>query len=357
MNESNSRSNMAIQIERLSVDHLPAVRQLRRSQSSGDWPSELSDDYFRWRYTGREESETLLAFDGDHCVAMLDSLSHSYRSGDSIIRVREPCEWLCLPEYRPHGLGLRLMGTFMKEPEPMFAMVGTWMTQDILPRMGWKRLPDTINYTLPLTSGALADSLLGRLRLPVGKFRTRLAHTVSFPVWHRRSKTPTADSAISEHVPGDPLPLVEQSTDYALACISNQWESAWLDQAPQDMGEFFWLVAYVADEPVGLTISRLFRQRGAPLANLLHVQANQRSSELYEWLIIATARFLARRGAAKINCRASCPTFSAALKHAGFIKRSRTPAFWWSKDGSGLSGTLHMTQWRADEFIRPYPCT
>ena len=232
---------MAIRIERLDVSHLEAVRSLRQSQSTKEWPEQLSDDFFRWRYPAREQSETLLAFEEDRCVAMLDSLCHSYRFGDEIIRVREPCEWLCMPEYRPQGLGLRLMRMFMKEPEPMFAMVGTWMTQDILPLLGWEKLPDTVNYSLPLKSGALADSLFGKLRLPVGKLRTRLAHTISVPVWYRSSKAPRGQSSFCEHQVGDRLPLVEPSVDYALACISSEWEPAWLDKAPHDMGQFFCL--------------------------------------------------------------------------------------------------------------------
>lgn len=346
---------MAIRIERLSPDQLPAVRQLRESQFTDATCGGLSEDYYRWRYTAREQSETLLAFDGERCVAMLDSSSHSYRFGDSAIRVREPCEWLCLPEYRPQGLGLRLMGTFMQEPEPMFAMVGTWMTQDILPRMGWKKLPDTTNYTLLLTSGAYAESLLGRLRVPGGGFRSRLAHTISFPTWHRRSKKPRADIMLSEHLPGDPFPLVEPSSDYALACISSEWEPGWLDSAPQDMGRFFWLVGHSGGRPVGLTISRLFRRHGNWQASLLHVQACERSSELYEWLITETSRFLAMRGATKVLCRASCQVYSAALERTGFVERSRTPAFWWSKDKTIPIGPIHLTQWRADELIRPYP--
>ena len=237
----------------------------------------------------------------------------------------------------------------------MFAMAGTSMTQDILPLMGWQKLPDATNYSLPLKSGALADSLFGRLGIPVGGLRTRLAHTVSFPVWHRRSKPPTEDSMISEHRIGDQLPLVEPSTEYALACMSSQWEPAWLDKAPHDMGEFHWLVGYSDGKPVGLTISRLFARNGACEANFLHVQARQRSPELYAWLITETARFLAKRGAAKVSCRASCSVFSAALKHTGFVERSRTPAFWWSRDGSLLTEPLHFTLWRGDEAIRPYP--
>lgn len=346
---------MSINIERLNANHLPAVMQLRQTQSAGAWPEELSEQFFRWRYSSRAESETLLAFDGIRCVAMLDSLIHSYRSGDAIIKVREPCEWLCLPEYRADGLGLRLMRMFMKEPEPMFAMVGTWMTQDILPLLGWQKLPDTTNYSLPLTSGALADSLLGRLRLPKGKVRARLAHTLSIPVWFRRPHLPSEQSVIAQHKIGDPLPLVEPSADYALACISSQSEPAWLDNAPSDMGQFIWLVAHSEGKPIGLTISRIFRRHGADEAILLHVQACQRSSDLYEWLITASSRFLARRGAAKVGCRASCSTFSSALERVGFVERSKTPAFWWNSDRSRLTGHLHLTQWRADEAIRPYP--
>lgn len=322
---------MTIEIERLTVDHLDAVRHLRQSQNNNDWPEEFSDRFYRWRYSARDQSETLLAFDEGRCVAMLDSSFHSYRVGDSIIRVREPSEWLCLPNYRPKGLGLRLMRTFMSESEPMFAMAGTWMTQDILPLMGWQKLPDTTNYSLPLTSGALAESLLGRLRVPAGKLRSRLANTLSFPVWHRRARAPTNQSTISEHRVGDPLPIVEPSRDYAFACISSQWEPAWLDNAPPDMGRYIWLVGRVDGVPVGLTISRLFLRKGACEANLLHVQTSQRSSELYEWLTTETVRFLAQRGAVKVACRASCPIFSSALKRVGFVERSRTPAFWWNK--------------------------
>ncbi len=346
---------MTIKIERLCADHLPAVRLLRQSQSTDNWPQELSEQFFRWRYSAREQADTLLAFDGDRCIAMLDSSSHLYRYGDEFIRVREPCEWLCLPEYRPVGLGLRLMRMFMKEPEPMFAMAGTWMTQDILPLMGWQKLPDTTNYSLPLTSGALVDSLLGRLHVPRGKLRTRLAHTLSIPVWHRRSAAAIEDGVISEYRAGDPLPLVEPSADYALACMCSQWERAWLEKAPRDMGKFLWLVGYADDKPIGLTISRLFERNGACEANLLHVQASQNSAEHYAWLVTETSKILAKGGAAKVACRALCPTFSAALKRIGFVERSRTPAFWWGKGSSSLSGPLHLTMWRGDEAIRPYP--
>ncbi len=346
---------MAIRIERLCANHLPAVRLLRQSQSMDNWPQELSEEFFRWRYSAREQADTLLAFDGDLCVAMLDSTSHSYRFGDKVIRVREPCEWLCRPEYRPQGLGLRLMRMFMKEPEPMFAMAGTSMTQNILPLMGWQILPETTNYSLPLTSGALVDSLLRRLHVPAGKLRTRLAHGLSISIWHRRSAAPIENAWISEHKAGDPLPRVEPSADYALACMCSQWERAWLEKAPRDMGKFVWLIGYSGDKPIGLTISRLFTRNGACEANLVHVQASQNSADLYGWLVTETSRVLARDGAAKVTCRASCPTFSAALKRIGFVERSRTPAFWWGQGGSSLSGPLHLTMWRGDEAIRPYP--
>ncbi len=346
---------MSIEIERLRIEHLTAVRTLRQSQNGDQWPDELSDSYYRWRYPSRKDSETLLAFDGDRCVAMLDSTSHMYRYRGDIIRVREPCEWLCLPEYRPQGLGLRLMRMFMQEPEPMFAMAGTWMTQDILPLMGWQKLPDTTNYSLPLKSGALVESLLGRLLMPPGQLRTRLAHTVSVPVWRRRSVAPAGVSMIAELPKGDPLPNLEACGDYALACMCSQWESGWLADAPPDMGKFIWLVAYIDDKPIGLTINRLFNRKGVLEGNLLHIQSASRSAEVYEWLVTETSKFLAGNGVAKIICRASCPTYASTLKRIGFVERSRTPAFWWGKDGTSLSGPLHLTMWRGDEAIRPYP--
>ena len=237
----------------------------------------------------------------------------------------------------------------------MFAMAGTWMTQDILPLMGWRKLPDATNYSLPLTSGVLVEAVLGRLRIPAGSSRVRVSHAISVPVWHRRPKAPDEHSVISEFQPGQSLPVIAPAADYALACMSSDWEPGWLDRAPPDMGEFVWLVGMTGNKPVGITVSRIFRRNGVPEANLLHVQADRRSAELYEWLIAATSKFLARHRATKVSCRASCPTFSAALRSSGFVERSRTPAFWWSKDGSTPDGTLHLTLWRADEAIRPYP--
>ena len=91
---------MAISVERLTAEHVPAVRRLRRTQRPDDWPEQLSEDFYRWRYSGRKESETLLAFDDDRCIAMLDSSFHLYRYDNAIVRIREPSEWFCLPEYR-----------------------------------------------------------------------------------------------------------------------------------------------------------------------------------------------------------------------------------------------------------------
>ena len=237
----------------------------------------------------------------------------------------------------------------------MFAMAGTWMTQDILPLMGWQKLPDTTNYSLPLTSGVLVDAVLSRLRVPAGRARARISHAISVPVWRRRPKAPDEHSLISEIKPGQKLPAIAPAADYALTCMSSDWEPDWLDRAPSDMGEFVWLVGMTGDKPVGITSSRIFRRNGVLEANLLHVQPDRCSADLYEWLIAGTSRFLAQRCATKVSCRASCPTFSAALRSTGFVERSRTPAFWWSKDGATLNGTLHLTLWRADEAIRPYP--
>lgn len=346
---------MAIRIERLTAEHVAAVRQLRMTQRPDDWPEQLSDDFYRWRYLDRGEYETLLAFDGDRCVAMLDSSFHMYRYDNSIVRIREPSEWFCLPEYRAQGVGLRLMRMFMQEAEPMFAMAGTWMTQDILPLLGWQMLPDAINYSLPLTSGTLVNAMFGRLRVPDGRVRTRVSHAISMPVWRSRAKPPLADMVLAEYPVGQPLPILEPASDYALACMAGHWEPAWLQKAPSDMGEFLWLVGRSADEPIGLAVGRIYERNGVSEANLLHTQTDRCSRELYRWLVSEACSVLAKRGATKVSCRASCPEFSSALKDVGFVERSRTPSFLWHKERGPYDGNMHLTMWRADEAIRPYP--
>lgn len=346
---------MAIRIERLTAESLPAVRALRESQGNGSWPDDLADRFYRWRYLAREDAETLVAMDGDRCVAMLDSLCHDYRLGSKIVAVREPCEWFCVADYRPQGLGLKLMRGFMKRPEPMFAMAGTSMTQDILPLLGWQALPETVNFTLPLTTGAFADSLLGRLRFPRGRLRSGTVRSLSFPLWRRKAQAPAGNRRVSELAVDEELPGIDPCPDYGLACKSSGWEPAWLRRAPTEMGRFSWLVAYSGEQAIGFSVSRVFQNNGIVEAKLLHLQSSQNSIEFYEWLVVATARFLARAGAVKVTARASCPTFADALTRSGFVARSRTPAFWWCEDGSLPSAPLHLTLWRADEAIRPYP--
>lgn len=344
---------MSVQIEQLTAKRLPAVRQLRQQSYPDNWSDEYSEQFFQWRYLPREEADTLVAIDGDRCVAMLDSWVHSYRNVDGIVRVREPCDWMCLPEYRHTGLGLQLMNEFMREPEPLLAVGGSAMTQSILPALGWQGLPGAANYILYLTSGAYTERFLRKLKL--GESLISLGHKYSVSAWRGQPNLEPPNNEISERQPGGVVDGVEPSADYALACMCSEWEPGWLDNAPAGMGEFIWLVGYLDGQPCGLTVSRVYREGDVLVASFQHLQVYERSPVLYQWLIREACERLADRGVVRVVCRASCSTFGSALKDVGFVERSSSPAFWWDRDRSALDGQIHLTYWRGDDAIMPYP--
>ena len=339
----------------MTAEHIPAVKKLLLPSWQRSWNEELCDRFFQWRFQERENGEGILAFDGSHCVAMIDSWIRPYVLGDQIISVREPADWYCLPGYR--GLGLRPMWKLMEKPEPILSVGGTEATRTLLPRLQWKPLTPVTNYMLPLASGVMVEAMLKRLRPPCTEILIHFGHKLSFrvrkPYLH---PPPVAGGMVLQHNSCDSFPTIIPSTKCDdLVPLCTEGEFSWLSRAPEQMGEFIFLVFSLNGSPIGFTVSRLFQLTHLTEARLLHIQTSEESIKSYAWLVAETAHELSRRGAHLIRCRATCSIICKSLKMTGFLERSQSPVFWWSRDKKVPEGTIRLTWLRGDDGIEPYP--
>ena len=134
---------------RLSIDfvalsepyHARARELLTRHVWKRDWSDHLAQEYFAWRYINRPDGETLLALDRGRCIGIVDSFFRPYWIGGCRQKVRETCDWFCLPAYRPLGVGLHLLRRIMDNPEPTIAIGGTSIRKSCCQSFGGRAFP------------------------------------------------------------------------------------------------------------------------------------------------------------------------------------------------------------------------
>jgi acetyltransferase (GNAT) family protein len=339
---------MALRFTRLTAENVTSARTLLAEWWPGNWSDEFVGRFFTWRYLTRPAGETLLAVDGDRCVAILDSYLRPYLFCGETATIRETCDWYCLPEYRPLGVGLKLIRQMMAKPEPLVVVGGTEATHSLLPRLKWQRLPDVPIYVLPLSlKTALAFGLQKRAPtaaqmlasvIPPG-LRLFRPHQLPSPV---NSAQVTASSGLE--VPGMPSP-----NPYALALLLDGDNLNWLLSAPKEVGYLLVLRFLINGRLVAISITRLQRRREGLTAKVLHIQSEDRSPAMMGWIVSATALHLAEKGASLIICLSSDIIIGNAFRRVGFIAAGQRPAFWWSADKRAPTGAMHLTKMVGDD--------
>lgn len=225
-----------------------------------NWTDDFAQRFFVWRYLSRPSGETLLALDKGKCVAILDSYLRRYLLSGRLITIRETCDWFCLPEYRPLGVGIRLMRQMMARPEPIVVIGGTEATQSLLPRLKFQRLPEVSNYLLPVSCRTVAAYGLRRFR----EGSEIIARLIPAPLRLRRPRrlpSPTPFSQMSESLNQDIPPQPSPDT-YALATMIDADTLRWLALAPAEIGDLITLSFRTENSLVGMSTTRLEDSRG-----------------------------------------------------------------------------------------------
>ena len=317
-----------------------------------NWDDETANRIFEWRYRDLDSEETVLAYDHGRPVAMVACSRHRWLLDGKVIRVREPADWLCLPEFRHLGLGVLLMQQLMNEPEPLLAIGGAVQAQTVLRAFGWRCLFEARSYLLPLSSRFFVNRIRGfvsksnhslhgltsALRLP----HPRLWRSQEI-TWH-------------ELAPSEPLPETSiDALEYDLMPLIDERGMQWMQAAPKEMGSFFCLVFPAASRAAGLAIGRLFPYGGLRYVRLIHVQVPLPSVSGYCKVIRGTLRYAYDRGADVVQVRASCPLLQGALR--AFWPNWSVPVatYWWEKNGALPGAKCHLTFLRGDDGVLPYP--
>jgi hypothetical protein len=323
-----------------------AVRELLvRQVWHRDWSEELAQSYFAWRYIDRGNGETLVAYDRGRCVGLIDSFLRPYWIAGQKQIVRETCDWFCLPEYRPLGVGLHLMRRMMAKPEPIIVVGGTDYTRDLLPRLKWAKLPDVDNFVLPVSAGTVAG-LFTQSVWQRGAGLARLIPDIPLTVRLSRLAPPSPTAKMRVRMPGDTGEVTE-TPPYSFAPVIETKVLDWLGRAPALLGEFVVLSFFCDGEPAGVSISRLEKLSFGCVAQIVH--SHPARFEMIDWMVSETVHHLIQRGAGAIFCRASCPTTGNALSSLGFHRRKPIPVSWWPATELPSAGALNLTSLQADD--------
>jgi len=306
---------------------------------------------FQWRYLNRAPGNlTLVAVDGDRCVGVIDSYSRPYLLDGRLVQLRETADWFCLPQYRPLGLGLKLLRMMMRLPEPLINIGGSKATRSILPRLGWKQVSAVPQMVLPASLRGLAGNLLRRPQHPE---HTKYARAIPrfLPLRRpRRVAPPAADAQVEEWLPGRDLDIPVPQQD-GLVQVVDRANLEWMCSAPPSLYRAIVLLFRVGDEPVGLSLSQLEPSASGPDGRIVHVQTSSSSQAVAEWVVSETARRLAASGAGFIRCRASTPSMHAALRRVGFIAVGSEPVFWWAQGRTPPENGIAVSYLRGDDAV------
>lgn len=339
---------MSITFVALNNANVSGVRELLVRWWKRDWSEENAESYFAWRYGERVGGETLLACDGGRYVGILDSFIRPYWIAGCRSAVRETCDWFCLPEYRKLGVGLHLMRLMMAKSQPVLNIGGTEITQELLPRLRWERLPDVDNFVLPVSLRMAAGLALQRL-WPRGLGLSCLVPRMRLVRRLKRHPPPSADTQVVA------CGLVQREEigrvpAYVLAPAVDISTLEWLGRAPAVVGEFVLLNFFCNGQLIGLSISRLQMLPFGCKALIVHWHAA--SLEVTDWIISETVHHLIERGADAVLCRASCPIACGALVRLGFFRNRPTPVYWRPVNELLPCGLLHLTSLRADDAFQ-----
>lgn len=339
---------MTIRFVALSEPYAASARELlTRYVWRREWSEDLAQSYFAWRYTARPSGETLLALDGDRCVGIIDSFLRPYWIGGYRQRVRETCDWFCLPAYRPLGVGLHLMRRIMDKPEPTIAIGGTDYTRELLPKLRWASLPGIHDFVLP----ASARTTVAFLALGAGqRFAWAAGLMPNIPIARRlpRSPPPFDKFRVKVREPGETV----QFGDIGPYDLGPEVEPAvldWLARAPQLLGQFV-VLNFLADEvQAGIAICRIEKLSIGCVAQIVHLQSAR--FEIIDWMVSETVSYLLERGAGLIFCRSSCASIGNALKSVGFFRRKPVPIFWWAHTSLPPTGRFNLASLQADDAL------
>jgi hypothetical protein len=309
-------------IEHLTPARLDAMKQF----SEAVWQRPTSADYYRWRYLDAPGLTTLLATDGDRCVATLSAFSRKYHTGDGIVECLEPFDWYTLPDMKGFGVGAHLMKGLMDTGKPIVSLGGSEDTLRFLPRLGFRQIAAATEFFLPLTGRYIMRSR----KLPA------LARNVASPLLDLAASvvyTPSKPSAAYsfQTLPGttlgDKLSQIDGPVGFRPA--PDQGFLDWLEKG-SGTGKYFICTVNKDEETVAWLLCRLYRSGGLLHGAILDLRLKQADGDVAVNALRGAGRMLANCGVDDVRAFTTSPFLATAYAQAGYRAGSeKIPALLW----------------------------
>jgi hypothetical protein len=349
-------ANVALVFTALTRENLRSVENLLLPYLERQWSREFTDEFLSWRLLDRKFSETILALNGEECVAMVNSYIRQYAIDGRKSGVRETDFWISKAEYRPFA-SLRVLQTLMAKPEPISAVVGNDYVASILQRLRWEQLTEFSQMVLPLGAGVVSKRLAKQMKRNIADLPPVLTRPFAFKLRNPKRQPAPAPSATFGEItdPRDLPDIMPPAGAHVVTPLAEPHDFEWYAAAPDPLGEFAWLGFKVGDEPVALALVRLYREGAFLGAKILHVQSSLDDMKTYAWILGETSAYLSDRGADWIDARFSSPVITAALHRIGYVRGRTQFAYWWAGSQETPEGQYVLPVLFRGEGLAPYP--
>ena len=312
------------------------------------WPDELARQIVQWRYYQRPAGHvTWVACAGGECVAMLDSRIRPYLLCNERTMVRETADWFCMPNYRPFGLGLRVLRRLRDYPEPVLVVGGSNMTRQILPRLGWTELKPVRSYILPVTARGLAANMM-RLKWPRTEALARMIWR-RVPIRPPRRLPPPAGRVDIQLLSGPDWQDLPADASGGLVSLLERDHWQWLASMPSVFAIPLGIVFRLDGVVVGFCLAQLEPSVTGLDGRIVHLQVGRGDVPMIAWIVSAASRVLVDRGAAFIRCFVSTAEKIAAVEAAGFMFSQTMPSHWWNRPGVPVPDSIDVDYLRGDD--------
>ena len=328
-----------IRFEPLNAANYEAFKALAEQA----WRRPATEAYYRWRYFEAPAKTTLLAMEGERCVATISWFEKIYRGAHGSVACLEPFDWYALPETRRSAAGLRLMKQLQKTGRPIIGLGGSDHTLVLLPKLGFRNIGEASLYVLPLTG----TYLLRDARLPPLARRAvsgLLDSAVS--AWFRPSTLSAGRGFETRRLPRIDDELARIAGPAALASLPDPAYFDWLEKGASvggATGRYIPMEMREDGKPVAWGIGRLFRHSGVLHGTIIDFRTTRNEPRIAEAGIREMTRILARAGADNVRVWSMLPLCSEAYRRAGFrLTSARAPAMVWSRSDEPALDGAHL---------------
>lgn len=310
-------------IRELDAAIRPHFERLLRHALPQNWDDALADKITQWRYFDSPVGSTWVAMADDQCVGMLDAMPRPHLLNGEPLWIHETGDWFCLPDFR-FGVGLALLRKIMALGKPIFVIGGSRMTLDLLPHVKFTVAPVPARYyVLPVNARGLAANVIRQSWWQQERLAAFIPPISSFLLRHPCAPT---SGNIRIMLPNADFP---QNPSDGLVDVIEPWHWKWLNRMPSEVAKVIGLAFYLDNTMVGCSVSQLEPSAAGLDGRILCSQFVE--PKLGNWVIRATARFLADHGAGFIRARASNPDKFALMEGAGFFLSKTLPVYWHSR--------------------------